>query len=182
MVKKLALICLIGTLLSMTAHAQIDGKQVKKFEFELSVGTTLGIDKFVGNKRIGPAFAVEGRYNFPQQPIDIGLELYLGCAFRQLHGVDLSNRIFSSMIFTDYNFRRGEKIAPFVGIGMGVASCDAILGGYGYQGAAYIASPRVGIEFLNHIRLTCYSKICKEGYNNIGLSVGYAFGGGVKKK
>lgn len=55
---------------------------LKPFEFEISLGGTYGIDKYVGNKQIGPAFALEGRYNFCSNPIDIGMELYGGSTAR----------------------------------------------------------------------------------------------------
>lgn len=175
------LVFIIAALPTLFVKGQSTTAEIKKFELEVSIGATCGIDKFVGNKKIGPAFAFEGRYNFPQQPIDIGLELYIGSTVRKYRGVDLSNRIVSFITFSDYNFKRGEKISPFAGLGIGVATCDVIMGSYGDSGGRFIASPRVGIEFLRHIRLTCYSKICLNGYNNVGLSIGYAFGRGLKK-
>jgi hypothetical protein len=56
------------------------------------------------------------------------------------------------------------------------------MGSNGEEGGRFILSPRIGVEFFRHVRLTCYSKICMKAYNNVGLSIGYAFGGGLKKK
>lgn len=182
MMKKKILLCIFMALPALFVKGQNSIPEIKKFEFEISVGTTYGIDKFVGDKKLGPAFALEGRYNFSQLPMDIGVELYLGSTVRGYEEVDLSNRIFSFMAFTDYNFNRGKNISPFVGLGMGIASCDVIEGSYGEEGARYVFSPRIGVEFFRHLRVTCYSKICQKGYNNVGLSIGYAFGGGLKKR
>ena len=44
-----------------------------------------------------------------------------------------------------------------------------------------IFTPRLGVEILNHFRITAYSRLGYRGYNNIGVSVGYAFGAGKKR-
>lgn len=170
---------LLGTSL-IKGQSVFNEKSIKSFEFETSLGTTYGLDKYVGDKCFGPAFALEGRYNFKKRPLDLGLEIYCGSTLRNYDGEDQSCRIASIMIFSDYNFNRGKRISPFAGLGVGVASCDVVVGSYGDEGGRYIISPRVGIEFLRHIRLTCYSRLCMKAYNNIGLSIGYAFGGGLK--
>lgn len=72
---------------------------LKPFEFEISLGGTYGIDKYVGNKQIGPAFALEGRYNFYNSPIDVGMELYGGSTARNYEDTNLSNRIYLYLHF-----------------------------------------------------------------------------------
>ncbi len=159
-----------------------DEKAIKSFEFEISLGTTYGIDKYVGDERFGPAFAFEGRHNFQKRPLDLGLEIYCGSTLRNDDGSDQSCRIASIILFSDYNFNRGKRVSPFIGLGVGAATCDVIMGSNGEEGGRFILSPRIGVEFFRHVRLTCYSKICMKAYNNVGLSIGYAFGGGLKKK
>lgn len=154
---------------------------LKSFEFELSLGGTYGIDKYVGKKQIGPAFALEGRYNFSQSPMDLGLELYGGSTVRNYIDSNLSNRILSLSVYSDYNFRRGKTISPFIGFGAGLSSCKVVQGYYGNDGVKMIFTPRIGIEIFNHFRITAYSKLGYKGYNNCGVSVGYAFGGGKKE-
>lgn len=171
-----SLFMIIGT----NASAQ-EFLPVKPFEFEISIGGTYGMDKYVGKKQIGPAFAFEGRYNFPQIPMDLGLELYAGSTARKYEEANLSNRILSLSVYSDYNFRRGKKFSPFIGIGVGVASYKVVQGFYGDDAVKAIFTPRLGVEILNHFRITVYSKLGYKGYNNFGLSVGYAFGGGRKK-
>ena len=151
---------------------------LKPFEFEISVGGTYGIDRYVGKRQIGPAFALEGRYNFYNNPIDIGMELYGGSTARNYEGANLSNRILSLSVFSDYNFRKGKKFSPFIGMGIGIASCKVVQGYYGNDAVKALFTPRLGVEILNHFRITAYSKLGYRGYNNIGVSVGYAFGGG----
>ncbi len=155
-------------------------KSVKPFEVEISVGGTYGIDKYVGKKLVGPAFAIEGRYNFPRNPMDLGLEIYAGSTTRKYEGSNLSNRILSLSVYSDYNFNRGKKFSPFIGVGVGIASCKVVQGYYGNDAVKAIFTPRIGIEMFNHFRVTAYSKLGYRGYNNFGISVGYAFGGGRK--
>lgn len=154
--------------------------KVKPFELEISLGGTYGIDKYVGKNQIGPAFALEGRYNFSQIPIDLGLEIYAGSTARQYKDSDLSNRILSLSVYSDYNIMRGKRVSPFIGAGVGIASCKVVQGSYGDDAVKAIFTPRIGVEILNHFRITAYSKLGYKGYNNLGISVGYTFGGGRK--
>ena len=181
--KKIFLILFYSLLCTTLANGQsvFNENVIKPFEFETSLGATYGLEKYVGDNCFGPAFALEGRYNFQKHPLDLGIEIYCGSTLRSYDGEDQSCRIASIMVFSDYNFNRGKRVSPFAGLGVGVASCDVVVGSFGEQGGRYIISPRIGIEFLRHIRLTCYSKICMKAYNNIGLSIGYAFGGGQKR-
>lgn len=151
---------------------------VKPFEVEISVGGTYGIGKYVGENQFGPAFAIEGRYNFPQTPMDLGLEIYGGSTTRKYEDSNLSNRILSLTTYSDYNFMRGKKFSPFIGVGVGIASCKVVQGYYGNDAVKAVFTPRIGIEIFNHFRVTAYSKLGYRGYNNWGISVGYAFGGG----
>lgn len=41
-------------------------------------------------------------------------------------------------------------------------------------------APRIGIEFLYHIRLMAQFNICRKGYNNFSLTVGFVLGGKPK--
>lgn len=176
----------ISSLLMILAGAKASAQEVtyvKPFEVEISVGGTYGIGKYVGKNQIGPAFAIEGRYNFPQYPIDLGLELYGGSTARKYEGSNLSNlsnRILSVSAYSDYNFMRGKKFSPFIGIGVGIASCKVVQGNFGNDAVKAIFTPRIGIEMFNHFRVTAYTKLGYKGYNNLGISVGYAFGGGRK--
>lgn len=177
--------CLIilSSLFSVSG-AKADSKEntpLKPFEFEISIGTTYGIDKYVGKKQIGPAFAFEGRYNFYNSPMDVGWELYAGSTARNYEDTDLSNRILSFSVLSDYNFRRGKNFSPFIGAGIGIASCQIVQGYYGTNALKTLFTPRLGFELFNHLRLTAYSRLCYKGYNNVGISIGYAFGGGKKK-
>ena len=68
---------LLITLLVFTMSAGVKLKAqtiqpVKRLEIEAKVGTTFPVDKFVGSKKLGPQFGLEGRWNF-DKPFDVGL-------------------------------------------------------------------------------------------------------------
>lgn len=174
-------IAILITLLSITNVIAQQKKVVRPFEYELSFGTTYGSDNYVGSRKIGPAISMEGRYNFNNSPYDIGLEIYFGSVIRSYQGDDLSNRIASISLYSDYNINRGCNVSYFLGAGIGIASFDVILGDYGDEGSGLVFSPRVGVELHRHIRITAYSKMAKDGYNSFGLSIGFVLGGGLKK-
>ena len=150
---------LMISLLALSLFANIELKAqesqpVKRFEIEAKAGATFPVDKFVGSKKLGPQFGLEGRWNF-DKPFDVGLEVYMGSAIRDYEGHTLSNRIFSFLsVYGDYNFNRGNKVAPFVGVGIGDVQCNVIQGSEGREGMSLMVVPRVGVELWNHLRLT----------------------------
>ena len=84
----------------------------------------------------------------------------------------------------DYNFNLGKKVSPFGGMGLGLNMYNIIVGSYdndrtdGTTGIGVM--PRAGIELGRHLRFTLNAHLGKRIYNTVGLSVGYAFGGGAK--
>lgn len=159
-------------------------RPVKAFEFEPFVGVTYGLAGNVGSHLVGPALGFEARYNLNCLPVDVGTQLYIGSAVSKYAGGILSFRTFSFMSVCDYNFLLGEKVSPFVGIGLGMNGYDIVQGYYpgdktdNTMGVGLM--PRVGVELFRHVRVTLNAHIGKRNYNTIGLSVGYAFGGSAK--
>ena len=48
------------------------------------------------------------------------------------------------------------------------------------EGAAFVVSPRIGIELFSHLRLTFDARFVRNGYNTVGLTVGGVIGDGRK--
>jgi len=166
-------------LASSSASAQ-EYLEVKPFELEVKAGATYPIDKQVGSRRPGLGLGIEARWNLRELPLDLGFEIGLSTAVSTLDGSDNSNRIYSWTAVADYNFMRGHKASPFVGLGLGCADCDVPEGWYSRQGTRLMVMPRAGVELFRHLRLTVDARIAMKGYNTVGLTVGYAFGGGLK--
>ncbi len=163
---------------------------VQMMEGEARVGMTTPLGGFHGGKAsLSASLGLEGRYNFRGTPWDCGLMLELTTArysFNHMfdHGSDLwqSNRTLGLAFTGDYNFRQGTKINPFVGTALGVAFNDAVGDKYfPLDGTAMLFAPRVGVEFLHHIRLTAQFNISRKGCNNFNLSIGFVLGGRPKK-
>jgi len=153
---------------------------VKTFEFEIKAGTNYPLDSYVGKKCFGAAIGLEARWNLRNLPLDLGAELAVSSTCRRYNGEDLTDRIIGISFVCDYNINRGENVSPFVGLGLGNASCEVLTGDYGTDADKVLFTPRVGVELWRHLRLTLESRIVREGFNNVGFTVGYVFGGGRK--
>lgn len=171
-------------LLCVSVGAMAQGREVKTFEFEPFFGATAGLHS-PGSMVIGPALGLEGRWNLRRRPIDIGAQLYVGSACSTYKDDDISCRIASLGAFADWNFGRGGSVAPFVGVGLSFNRYDMVNGSYnddegdGTSGPGI--NPRVGVELFRHLRLTLTARIGRNIYNQGSLTIGYAFGGGLKR-
>jgi hypothetical protein len=176
--RRIYILLIMAVAMSLAASGQ---NAVGPLELQFSVGATYPIDSYPGNENLGPQLSLEGRYNFKKVPVDVGVELYLGVALRDYKGDDQSNRIASISVTSDYYFNRGAKVSQFAGLGLGIAQCEVVEGPYGVDGTHFLFTPRVGVEMFHHLRLTLDARIAKKGYSTIGLSIGYALGGGLRK-
>ncbi len=179
-------------LLSQTVAVYSQGKigitQILEGEIRAGLTTPLG-GYHDGKSQISASVGLEGRYNFKGTPWDCGLMLELSTARRGYEhlfndGKDRwqNNRTLGLALTGDYNFQQGKKINPFIGTAIGVAFNDVVGDKYfPTKGTSMLFSPRVGVEFLHHIRITTQFNICRKGYNNFSLTLGFVLGGRPKK-
>jgi hypothetical protein len=158
------------------AIAQNDDSNVKKISFVAKVGATYPLDGMdETSNKIGPQLGLEALWNLRHLPIDIGAELYLGCAVRNHDTMDdLSNRTISLLTVSDYNFSRGSKFSPFIGVGIGVGRCEVVIGDK-EKHTRFCVAPRFGFLAFHHLRFTLDAHITKITYSHVGASVGYSF-------
>ena len=172
--KKLQLVLCMALMAVMPCRAQ---QNVALFEFEVKAGTNLPLDSESGiSNKLGVNLGLESRWNLKRLPMDVGAELYIGSAVR--HAEDdksLSNRTISLAVLSDYQINRGSKVSPFIGLGLGVANCQQIIGSLGDEATTLCIIPRVGVEFARHLRLTLDAHISKKYYSHVGLTIGYSF-------
>lgn len=170
---------------SMNAQTKI----VQMMEGEIRAGLTTPLGGYhTGKAQVSAALGIEGRYNFKGTPWDCGVMLDLSTARRGYEhlyndGYDRwqSNRTLALAATSEYNFRQGTKINPFVGAALGVAFNDVVGDKYfPSKGASMIFAPRIGVEFLYHIRLMGQFNICRKGYNNFSITLGFVLGGRPK--
>ena len=158
------------------AIAQNDDSNVKKISFVAKVGATYPLDGMdETSNKIGPQLGLEALWNLRHLPIDIGAELYIGSAVRD-HDTrgDLSNRTISLLAVSDYNFSRGSKFSPFIGVGIGVGRCEVVIGDK-EKHTRFCVAPRFGFLAFHHLRFTLDAHITKITYSHVGASVGYSF-------
>lgn len=174
-----------------TASLKASEIEVQPFEGEIFGGFTLPLESYhSGTAQISMTLGLEGRYNFARTGWDCGAMLSLSTArhkYRQLYddGYDRwqNNRSLSLAAVVNYNFRQGENINPFVGCALGVASNDVVGDRcFPSKGVSMLFAPQLGVEIIHHIRVRGQFNICRKGYNNFSLSIGFVLGGRPKKR
>lgn len=188
MLKRLRILLLFATLIPTLTQAETPAVQM--MEGEIRGGLTAPLGSYhTGKAQVSGTLGIEGRFNFKGTPWDCGLMLDLSTARRGYEhlyndGYDRwqSNRTLALAATSDYNFRQGTKINPFVGAALGVALNDVVGDKYfPTKGTSMLFAPRVGVEFVYHIRLMAQFNICRKGYNNVGITLGLVLGGRPKK-
>lgn len=182
-VKASVLLLLLSLLLPTTAKASED-LPVKTFEMEVKFEFTYPLSSLAGTtNNLGGGIGLEARWNLRRLPIDIGAELNFNNASRSVSGDDQGFCLNSLQAVADYNFLRGHKVSPFVGLGLGAGDRD--ISGWGEsmadEGGTFCVTPRAGVELFRHLRLTLDARIASKYYNTVGFSIGYVFGGGLRK-
>lgn len=181
--KKTLLIAML--FVSMTANAQ-RSVPVKAWEVEARVGGTYPFSVYGDEARICPALGVEVRYNPPDSHWSFGTKLDVITTGRDMEmeteTTELGFRTISLSALADYNLGQGKNVNPFFGLGLGIGSLDYSIDDSYMDDSklAAVVTPRIGVELFRHLRLTATATITRNDYSNIGISVGYVFGGGKK--
>jgi len=177
----LAAICFIS------AEAQNYGSSqpVKDVEGEVSLGFNAAGQNIADKNIIGLNLGLEMRANFAR-PFDLGVRFDQSFNYADAGACEVRTRSTTLQLVGDWNFRRGSNVAPFIGIGIGYLGgtndCD-----YPFESTtpdklssvrSFVATPRVGIEFFNRMRLTASYAISHSNYCNFRISLGICIGGG----
>lgn len=186
----LLVVLLVALIALFTVRIQAGGSLVQILEGEIHAGLTTPLGGYhSGKARVSGSLGIEGRYNFSGTPWDCGLMLDLSTARRSYdhifnNGHDLwqSNRTLALALTGDYNLFQGAKINPFAGAALGVAFNDVVGDKFfPAKGTSFYFAPRLGVEFVHHIRLMAQFNVCRKGYNNFSLTVGFVLGGRPRK-
>lgn len=147
----------------------------KKFNFEIGLGYSLAAQKHdAENLKYKLGFYFEERYNLPVTPVNIGLQVGYS-TFIRVSGGDDDFRSLSILPVADYNFRKGKKINPYAGIGMGIAFNN--MGGIFNVGfkTNFCIMPRIGVRFINHLNLSLDYQISHTDYSHMNVHFGFYF-------
>lgn len=184
--QSLRLFSFITALLILSLSAQaFRPLPVQPLEGEFRIGPSVPLGSYNnGDRQLSVAIGVEGRYNFSGTPFDCGLAFDFSDASRNFYffGDDRDsrqrNRTFAIEAVGHYNLNQGGRCNPFAGVGLGAAYND--VGGshfYPHHGWAPIITPQLGVEFVNHIRLSAQFNICRVGFNTFTFTFGAVIGG-----
>lgn len=122
--------------------------------------------------------SAEIRFNFPHTPWDLGiLYSYMDASYSEDLGCAADNESVLIGVCSHYNLRQGRKVNPFFGLATGVA----IFSSHGFRHTGFAVEPRIGVEFVHHIRLSLECQISRKHYNAVGLTLGFVIGGRPKK-
>ena len=190
MMKNLLIILFISVVNSIASFdLKAETPIVQMMEGEIRGGISTPIGSYHDGKAIvSGSLGFEGRYNFKETPWDCGLMLDLSTACRSYShlfdsGSDMwqTNRTLALAATGDYNMRQGTKINPFVGIALGIGMNDVVGDNlFSESYTSFIFVPRIGVEFLSHIRLMAQLNISRMGYNNLSITLGLVLGGRLK--
>lgn len=182
---------LLSALTLVDCRAQDTG--VRTFELEPMAGITYPLSSDHGHDRSPDAsIGLEARWNLRHSPLDVGVQFYLGNALYIRHLDDgktneINRGTMAFLMVADYNRHRGRMVSSFVGIGIGVQQYDVLVNSLGDgpaedDGWGVGLVPRAGVELWRHWRVTLNAHIGKRRYHTVELTVGYAFGGGLRKR
>ena len=189
--KKIAIreLLIVLTVFLMGSEA-VNGQILKSFEGEVFGGITVPLSNAYGmNKNSGGEIGFEVRYNFAKLPVDVGLQwkwtsscytfqdpiVGPGGGYQELDATYQTKGLF---LYGDYNFRRGKKVCPFLGVGLGYGvnnTLDFPL--YEVDRNTAVFAPRAGVELWHFLRLTANMNISRNCFHNATLSVGFVLGG-----
>lgn len=185
-----------------------DLKSVKLMECEIGLGVNQAgnfddTGDFKAKAGLGVNLFFETRMNVNHGAWDVGIQYAMSFFDRDYFARYEEYACRSSvLVVSDYNFMRGRKIVPFIGLGVGMACFDIDTNDYeivvnnigevvsrqrtyrgdSYKDNTYVFCPRVGVEFINRIRLTAEYRAMKKQYSYFGMNLGVVFGGGYIKK
>ena len=145
----------------------------RKVDIELGAGITFGAVKYSGySSGIGPSMKLEGRYNFENKPIDVGLQIARWGIIRNDDPSNkdiITNDVNSFLLVGDYQFQKGKRVNPYAGLGVGIIGSD-------WSSSIYTCvAPRIGVRFFNHLNLHLDYKIANRADRHASLCLGFYF-------
>lgn len=153
---------------------------VLPFEVEVSIAPLFG------KKAVDPGFLgrIEGRFNVPDSPVDIGMSISCGTYVRN-HSEEVKGRVNYLPVVAfnmDYNSRSWLNVAPYVGLGLGGALIKDPISSPDMTISKIALIPRVGFELFNHLRIGLEYDCMFSKYSFAALNVGIVFGGGYGER
>jgi outer membrane protein W len=176
--RKAILMAVVAVMTAMGANAQ-EKKEYGNFDFEIGFTTPVAAAVHKGTTNdIVPFVYLEGRWQLKQQPVDVGFQMGLSVVKRKFDvGGENSYRTFPVLAIADWQFGRGKKINPYVGLGMGMAETTIVndLSTWNTEKWSFAASPRVGVRFFKFANISAGWLLTRKDYSRVYCNLGFYF-------
>ena len=167
--KKIVLICM-AVFSSLSLFAQ--DKEYGKFDFEIGFDIPVAASKVEGTTNSSvPFLYIEGRWQLESQPLDVGFHVGLSGIKRKFSGGHDNYNSYTILAVTDWQFGRGKRVNPYVGVGLGVALNYPIWS----DADGFAATPRVGVRFFKWANLSMGYLFTHRDYSRLYCNLGFYF-------
>jgi hypothetical protein len=170
--KKLLLVALaLCSSVSLFAQSNDYGK----FDFEIGFNIPVAASKVDGmTNAIIPFLYVEGRWQLEAHPVDVGFQIGISGIKRKYEGGFDRYNSSTLMAISDWQFGRGKRINPYVGIGAGVSFNGEPRS---MQGKSYTfaVAPRVGVRLFKFANLSVGYLFNQKYYSRLYCNLGFYF-------
>lgn len=161
----------MAVIVSLPLYAQRKEQGYGKFDFEMGFEVPVAAFRFDGAKNEPiPFLHMEGRWQLEPQPVDIGFHLGISAVKRNGYS---SYRAIPVLFIADWQFGRGNRFNPYVGMGAGVSLNDIVFGSPDYTNFAI--SPRVGVRCFKFMNLSAGWLVTKRDYSRLYANLGFYF-------
>ena len=173
--KKSILLVVVAVMSAVGANAQ-EKKEYGKFDFEIGITAPVAASSIAGKTNAPiPFFYLEGRWQLKQQPIDIGFYTGISVVQRKYSGSYDNYRMTPVLAVADWQFGRGKKVNPYVGLGMGVSE-TLIVAGMGKGTWKFAAAPRVGVRLFKTANISAgWLMTTRKDFSRVYANVGFYF-------
>jgi len=169
-------IALLALIVSLPLYAQRKEQGYGKFDFEIGFDVPLAAPQVEDyNNRLIPFLYFEGRWQLDRQPIDIGFHVGVSSIQRRYKGMNEGNyRAMPLLLIADWQFGRGKRFNPYVGMGAGVSLNDILPSTY--KGTTSFAlNPRVGVRCFKFMDVSAGWLITRREYSRLYANLGFYF-------
>jgi outer membrane protein W len=176
--RKTILMAAATVMAAMGANAQ-EKQEYGNFDFEIgfTAPVAAAVHKGAANS-IAPFVYLEGRWQLEQQPVDVGFQMSLSVVNRKFEGGNEdSYRTFPILAVADWQFGRGKKINPYVGLGMGVAQTLIVDDSSTWDSEkwSFAASPRLGVRLFRTVNVSTGWLLTRKDYSRVYCNLGFYF-------
>jgi GNAT superfamily N-acetyltransferase len=175
--KKVIMMAAVAVMAAMSASANAqEKKDYGKFDFEIGYQVSQGSESIPApNYTYTPYGYVEARWQLNAVPVDLGA--HIGVALYKRTSGDRrysTIRTFPIMAVGDWQFGRGAKVNPYVGLGLGYAEVKDATDWSSSKWSPAI-SPRLGVRFFKCANLSVGWLATDIEYSRLYCNLGFYF-------